>query len=325
MARMRSQQGMRTGGSRAPSTPRRVVAAGHACTRFSSPLSVTRRLHIASASTSSVDGSFPRLSSAAAHRSSSESMGHVSLIKASELAALLESPSPPLLLEAAVAGATPAQAFIPHATTFCLSEVDVYDEDARGLPTRVSGNYCLRPFDELRRALEAAGIVFNRQVVLYTQAEKAGGLDLAVAARLAWCLSLSGVQHVALFADGLAAWTKEGHAVVTETVPPVSVPDFFCGEDLPFPSHPEYASDTKEVAAASGGRSELQLADVRSWREFTGGGHDYPFSMPRGRIPNARWAHWGPSTCERPLRHLLPCLPPARTLARAPTPSLPLG
>ena len=31
-------------------------------------------------------------------------------------------------------------------------------------------------------------------------------------------------------------------------------------------------------------------------REFVGGGHDYPFAMPCGRIPGARWAHWGPST-----------------------------
>jgi 3-mercaptopyruvate sulfurtransferase SseA len=40
----------------------------------------------------------------------------------------------------------------------------------------------------------------------------------------------------------------------------------------------------------------VQLADVRSWREFSGGEHDYPFPLPLGRIPHAHWAHWGPST-----------------------------
>ena len=43
-------------------------------------------------------------------------------------------------------------------------------------------------------------------------------------------------------------------------------------------------------------RGGAQLADVRSWREFSGGGHDYPFPMPTGRIPTSVWAHWGPST-----------------------------
>ena len=38
------------------------------------------------------------------------------------------------------------------------------------------------------------------------------------------------------------------------------------------------------------------ISDVRSWNEFTGVSHDYSYFDALGRIPGARWAHWGPST-----------------------------
>jgi 3-mercaptopyruvate sulfurtransferase SseA len=87
-----------------------------------------------------------------------------------------------------------------------------------------------------------------------------------------------------------------------------------------FPRRPPYAASTADVEAAvaaaglhctSAGRlvggddcgfdrkttsHHPQLADVRSHQEYRGGAHDYAFAMPRGRLPHARWAHWGPST-----------------------------
>lgn len=48
--------------------------------------------------------------------------------------------------------------------------------------------------------------------------------------------------------------------------------------------------------AAHRATQRIVLADVRSWREFVGGSHDYPYPMPCGRLPGAKWAQWGPST-----------------------------
>ena len=38
------------------------------------------------------------------------------------------------------------------------------------------------------------------------------------------------------------------------------------------------------------------IADVRSWREYVGEGHDYRYMHGLGRVRGARWARWGPST-----------------------------
>ena len=242
----------------------------------------------------------------------------LSLVTAQALSAALQSSAPPLLLEACAAAAPagtapPDPGCIPGAVLFSLAAIDVDLRDEQlGHPAKISGNYSLKPPAELRCALEAAGVEYARPVVVYTQAARAGGLDLAVAARLAWALSLAGCQHVALLAAGLSAWTAEGYATSGAYAPPVGAADFFGGDDgLPFPLRPEFGAATPEVAAAvargggSGGggggsgnayRRVVQLADVRSWREFSGGAHDYPFPMPRGRIPTSLWAHWGPST-----------------------------
>lgn len=237
----------------------------------------------------------------------------LSLLNPSELNARLASETPPLLLEAAAATTSTSERVIPGAVVFCLSWIDACHEDAEsGYPARMSGNYSLRPALELRRALEQAGIVHDRPVVIYTQAQKAGGVDLAVAARLAWALAVAGVQHISLLPGGISAWTSSGFGVADIVAPPPPVPDFFRGVDLPFPRHPEYCACTAEVSEAverlSGGCGDgvavaaprvshhVQIGDVRSWNEHIGGGHDYPFPLPTGRIPHSKWAHWGPST-----------------------------
>ncbi len=79
------------------------------------------------------------------------------------------------------------------------------------------------------------------------------------------------------------------------------------GKPLNFPLCPQYTSCTSDVEIASNalatvapgaGDLSMQLCDVRSKKEFTGGPHEYNYDLPCGRIPGALWAHWGPSTYE---------------------------
>ena len=167
----------------------------------------------------------------------------------------------------------------------------------------------------------------------YVQATvREGVADPIVAARLIWALALAGVEDVAWLDGGLSAWHALGLPTVPAPVPPTPAADFLEGRcDCPFPRHPEYGASTDEVVAAalahageagacraeqatssgsssggsggssgigigSGSCSHLMLADVRSWREFTGCGHDYAYAMPVGRLPGAIFAGWGPST-----------------------------
>jgi 3-mercaptopyruvate sulfurtransferase SseA len=167
----------------------------------------------------------------------------------------------------------------------------------------------------------------------YVQATvREGVADPIVAARLIWALALAGVEDVAWLDGGLSAWHALGLPTVPAPVPPTPAADFLEGRcDCPFPRHPEYGASTDEVVAAalahageagacraeqatssgssrvgsggssgsgsgSGSCSHLVLADVRSWREFTGCGHDYAYAMPVGRLPGAIFAGWGPST-----------------------------
>ena len=239
-------------------------------------------------------------SSMAASSSSSTADALFTLITAAELSSALSSGShaPLLLLEACVP-AQPQQdrRSIPGAVRFCISSIDVYEDDAHGHPRKISGNHSLRPAKELRAALEAAGVTHLTRTVVFTQSTKAGGPDLAVAARLCWALARCGVQHVSLLAGGVHSWMHDGFELASAPSAPVHR-GFYDGAaaERPFPLRPEYDASTAEVEAAVASQSGVQLADVRSWREFIGSGHDYPFPLPCGRIPGARWAHWGPST-----------------------------
>ena len=221
------------------------------------------------------------------------------VVTAAELAALQSGDAAPLVLEAGV-DETPRINVLPSAVCVSLAEVDVQEvSDERGTPCVVSGNFSLRPPAELRRALEGMGVTHRRHVVVYTQAVKLGAFDLAVAARLAWCLRYAGVEHVSLLADGLSAWRAAGLPLSDTPAPRVAVADFFDGDaSLSFPANPHFLASTAEVAStvAAADDAHAQLADVRSWEEFCGEGNGYPYPFPLGRIPTSHWAHWGPST-----------------------------
>lgn len=264
-------------------------------------------------------------------KSYASSPSRLSLLSPLELSEWMDSASPPLLLEASH-GANKPEAHIPGAVLVYMEQIDLYHEEAPGRPARVHGNYNLKPSHELKAALEAAGVTASRPTVVYTQSFKQGAAEPIVAARLAWALAYAGVEHVLLLGGGMHAWREAGLSVsTTPSERPRNPPDFFFGYDAsiqeanvandapsgvtpPFPRNPHYLAATPDVhaairscqpceaatggacAAVSENARQAILADVRSWREFVGEGHDYPFDLPHGRIPTARWAQWGPST-----------------------------
>jgi len=228
----------------------------------------------------------------------------LSLVSPEELNEYLQKDA--LLLEACN-GETRAQSYIPGAVLLDMAEIDVYHEESPGQPALVHGNYNLKPSDSLKASLEAAGVSASRFTIVYTQSFKAGVAEPIVAARLAWALAYAGVEHVALFGGGMHAWREAGFGVASEPAPRPKRPrDFYHGvvdhELRRFPRNPHFMAMTPDVHAAirtpESGQAAVPavLADVRSWREFVGDGHDYPFALPHGRIPTARWAQWGPST-----------------------------
>ena len=222
----------------------------------------------------------------------------LSLITPVELQAELRSLQPPLLLDASFHGIVPEACIEGSVLIDIASEIEVCNEDARGHPHIVSGNYSLKPAEELRAALEAAGVQSDRRTVVYTQSVRAGASDLAPATRLAWCLAVAGVKDIVLLPGGLRAWTAAGLATASAHTPRQSA-DFFGGDaSLPFPLNPHLSATTEEVeaAVAERGARGVQLADVRSWPEYIGQSNNYPYPVPCGRIPTARWAHWGKST-----------------------------
>jgi 3-mercaptopyruvate sulfurtransferase SseA len=174
------------------------------------------------------------------------------------------------------------------------------------LPVMTYGNFNLRPPKELLLAVEALQITRETCVVVLTQNYKMGAADPITAARLAWLLCYCGVLDVRILNGGFGAWQLANNDVVPVTkvedyttlladdVPRV---DFFNGRnDLPFPSRPDYLAKTEDVMAIVKNRVDGVLADVRSWDEYIGKMHGYNFDLGCGRIPGARWAHWGPST-----------------------------
>lgn len=191
------------------------------------------------------------------------------------------------------------------------------------LPQMVYGNFNLRPADQLREALENLGITFTTRVIVLTQNFKAGVADPISAARAAWLLCYCGVKDVRILNGGFGAWKNAGYPFdnvldaqihsantllsnkeiksVLNDITVYERRDFFHGlPGIKFPLHPEVCATTEEVESIvdeyKNGTTDKVIADVRSWDEYLGQSHGYNFDLGLGRIPGARWAHWGPST-----------------------------
>lgn len=222
------------------------------------------------------------------------------LIVATEVHTALQSKSPPHIIEAVTSRDVADRPCIPGAVPLDVcTEIERAEEDGPNKPKHVEGNYSLLPAPELRRALEAAGVRHDQMVVVYTENMRGDAIDLAPAFRLAWTLCFAGCRHVALLTGGVRAWVAAG-LTPAKGYSPRSKVDFFDGRGLPFPQCPHLLVSTQEVESivAAGEGSTAKLADVRTWAEYTGKSHNYPYHVPLGRIPHARWAHWGTKTYE---------------------------
>lgn len=202
----------------------------------------------------------------------------------------------------------------PSAEHLSIRSIDVF-EHKDNQPSRVSGNYSLKDFNTLSKIFGSIGIDPKVRCIVYEGGEscksqgKNVSADPILSARLCWCLSLLGVKHVSILLGGLRLWCELQLPIVSKSNTSVVY------EKLNFNTagiqNPQYYADTKEVydfvkqrneellAPIESDKSEKKskiLIDVRSWKEFSGEGHDYPYFLPLGRIPFSTWLNWGPST-----------------------------
>ncbi|ADE37241.1 rhodanese-like domain-containing protein [Methanohalophilus mahii] len=149
--------------------------------------------------------------------------------------------------------------------------------------------------EELKAALEEAGITYDTTVILYGKfsspnnddqfpGSSAGHLG---AMRCAFIMLYAGVEDVRILNGGLQSWLDSGYEVTT--VPSKNEKVSF-GIDIP--QKPEIAVDleeAKEILASP----DKNLVSVRSWKEYIGEVSGYNYIEKKGRIPGAVFADCG--------------------------------
>lgn len=162
-----------------------------------------------------------------------------------------------------------------------------------------SGN--LWPAATLQANIEDWGIDKDTTVIVYFATP--GSADLSITARLWWMLMYAGVEDVRIMNGGIDAWIACGYEVDAAAAERSPVDDFFNGEIGAFPLHQEYLAtteDIEDIVDDPAGHPNDILCDIRSMVEYIGGPNDYlSIGIPLtevGRIPGAKWGHWGPKT-----------------------------
>ena len=182
-----------------------------------------------------------------------------------------------------------------------MTTIDTYP--GCGSPPTAYGDYNLKAWSALRGMVEKIGLTVDSTCVAYPSCYSAETHNNAIiCTRFLWSMASCGVKRVLLLEGGLARWVSEGRPTVSATSPRRGPSDFLRGQaGLHFPLRPELVATTAQVASVvaamtTATSTSTTLADVRSWREFVGEAHEYVYHVGLGRIPGARWAHWGPST-----------------------------
>lgn len=150
--------------------------------------------------------------------------------------------------------------------------------------------------DELRTALQSAGITRDTTVVLYGRTSTAAADDpfpgssagQLGAMRCAHIMLYAGVKDVRVLNGGLQAWVDAGYETTTDEAAPLPISDF----GAPLPQRPELFVDlprAKQILQSPG----ENLVCVRSWAEFTGQVSGYNYIAKKGRIPGAVFANCG--------------------------------
>lgn len=137
------------------------------------------------------------------------------LLSTAELAALIEGPNPPVVLDvrSTMGGfddrAEYQRQHLPLAVFLDL-DTELAAEPGEG------GRHPLPAPAKLQKVLRAAGINSDSMVVVYD------AVDGSIAARAWWLLRWAGHRAVTVLDGGFAAWTAEGRPVTSEIPSPVT-------------------------------------------------------------------------------------------------------
>lgn len=192
------------------------------------------------------------------------------LVRVSELARLLDGPTPPVVLDVRwnLSGPDGREEFYAgHIPTARFVDLDL---ELAGPPGE-GGRHPLPPYQQFAHAMRKAGLDADTRVVVTD-----GGNSLA-AARLWWMLTDAGHPVVRVLDGGFAAWRTAGRPIATGED----------GDPAPggFTGHPGHrrsvdASGVQELLARGG-----TVVDVRAHERFTGATE--PMDPIAGHIPGA--------------------------------------
>jgi len=144
----------------------------------------------------------------------------------------------------------------------------------------------------LQANIEKMGISKDTTVILYTRYTDSA--DPISAARVAWALMYAGVADVRMLNGGLQSWIASGYPTTAIPYKRSGITPVNFGATVPV--HPEYLAKTSYVVTVVNGAPNAILADIRSKDEYVGVKDDYSYIDTLGRIPGAKWGHWGPAT-----------------------------
>jgi len=105
-----------------------------------------------------------------------------------------------------------------------------------------------------------------------------------------WILTHIGIDRVVFVDGGIAAWQARGFEISSAPSDRRGPRGAICCS-----TREEVRATTEEVEAVVASGVGI-LGDTRSWAEFIGKRHDYPYFDTLGRIHGAVWARWGEST-----------------------------
>jgi thiosulfate/3-mercaptopyruvate sulfurtransferase len=176
-----------------------------------------------------------------------------------------------ILLHASADGSDYQKEHIPGARLVLADRIAWDGETGAGVE--------LRPFEEIRWALENVGVSDGSTVVVY-------GTNPMLAARLWMTLDVTGAGGgTPLFLDGgIQVWKEEGRRL-TDAAPPVPRGSLTLRPD------PEKLANAEWILARLG-HDDMALVDARPDDEFTGADGGLGGRVNPGHIPNARQLHW---------------------------------
>ncbi|MFE5670095.1 sulfurtransferase [Agromyces sp. NPDC056523] len=162
-------------------------------------------------------------------------------ISAGELAAKVDGPRPPVLLDVRFdprTGALPDDYAVGHLPGAVFVDLPV---ELAGDASGGGGRFPLPEIGRLQAAARRWGIRTDSDVVVY---DDRSGIS---AARAVWVLRWAGVDRVRLMDGGLRAWRRLGHPVATDVVVPIE------GDiDLAPGSLPSIGAETAAAFGAAG-------------------------------------------------------------------------